>query len=91
MNEFISFRNFSFRYYLRKDWSLKSVDLYINKGELIIITGPSGSGKTSVCYSINGLIPHFYAGEVKGSVFIEEKKVSKRPVSELSKKIGYIL
>ncbi len=90
MNEFISFQNFSFRYYLRKEWSLKSVDLNIKKGELTILTGPSGSGKTSVCYSINGLIPHFYAGEVKGSVFIAEKNVSKSPVSELSRKIGYI-
>lgn len=39
-------------------WTLKGVNLEIERGEFIGITGPSGAGKTTICKAIVGIIPH---------------------------------
>ena len=86
----ISFEKFFCQYHFRDDWALSDINLSISQGEFIIITGPSGSGKSSLCYSLVGLIPFFYAGKTKGEVFVEKQKVQESSILNLSKKIGYI-
>jgi energy-coupling factor transport system ATP-binding protein len=86
----ISFENFSFKYHFRNDWALSDINLSISKGEFIILTGSSGSGKSSLCYSLVGLIPFFYAGKTKGDVFIGKQKVQESSILYLSKRIGYV-
>ena len=86
----ISFENFSFQYHFRKEWALSDINLSIQQGEFIILTGSSGSGKSSLCYSMVGLIPFFYAGNTKGDVLIGKQKVQESSILYLSKKIGYI-
>ena len=39
-------------------WTLKGINLEIQRGEFIGITGPSGVGKTTTCKAIVGIIPH---------------------------------
>jgi len=86
----ISFENFSYKYHFRNEWALSNINLSISQGEFIILTGSSGSGKSSLCYSLVGLIPFFYAGKTKGDVFVEKQKVQESSILYLSKKIGYI-
>jgi energy-coupling factor transport system ATP-binding protein len=86
----ISFENYSFRYHLRQKEALSNINLKIQKGEFVIITGPSGSGKSTLCYSIIGLIPHFYSGEVTGGIISNTYNVSDTPISEITEKTGYI-
>jgi general L-amino acid transport system ATP-binding protein len=45
---------------------LKDINLFVNKGEKIIICGPSGSGKSTLIRCINGLEQH-----QEGSVMVE--------------------
>ena len=45
---------------------LKEINLYVNKGEKIIICGPSGSGKSTLIRCINGLEQH-----QEGSIIVE--------------------
>jgi energy-coupling factor transporter ATP-binding protein EcfA2 len=47
---------------------LQGIDLAIEPGEYVLIGGASGSGKSTLCRLFNGLIPHFYGGEMKGMV-----------------------
>jgi energy-coupling factor transport system ATP-binding protein len=42
---------------IRKEFSLKNINLVIKEGEFFGITGSTGSGKSSLCYVIAGLIP----------------------------------
>ncbi len=86
----ISFENFSFQYHFRDKWTLSDINLSISQGEFIILTGSSGSGKSSLCYSLVGLIPFFYAGKTKGDVFIGKQKVQESSILYLSKRIGYV-
>ncbi len=86
----ISFENFSFQYHFRDEWALSDINLSISQGEFIILTGSSGSGKSSLCYSLVGLIPFFYAGQTKGDVFIGNQKIEESSILYLSKKIGYV-
>jgi len=86
----ISFEDFSFRYYLRQNKALSNVSLSFQKGEFVIVTGPSGSGKSTLCYSIMGLVPHFYSGEVTGKIISNNYDVLNTPISKITEKIGYI-
>ncbi len=86
----ISFENFFCQYHFRNEWALSDINLSISQGEFIILTGSSGSGKSSLCYSLVGLIPFFYAGKTKGDVFVGKQKVQESSILNLSKRIGYI-
>mgnify|MGYP005960744437 CR=1 FL=1 len=67
----ISFQNFSFRYEESKDFTLRGIDMTVRTGEFILLTGRSGCGKTTLIRSLNGLIPHFYPGEIKGDLLMD--------------------
>ncbi len=70
--------------------SIEDVSIKIKKGEFILITGPSGCGKTTLCRCFNGLIPHFYQGELKGDVTVVGLKVAEQPIYELAKHVGLV-
>ena len=89
-NPVITFEDFSFRYHLREDLTLRNINLQITKGEFIVLTGSSGSGKSTICYSILGLIPNFYAGELNGNVIINDQNTKSKSVFSISESIGYI-
>lgn len=65
---------------------LENFNLQINSGEFVTIIGSSGCGKTTVLKLVNGLlIPE------KGSVFIDEKDISKVDQNALRRGIGYVI
>jgi energy-coupling factor transporter ATPase len=70
--------------------SIKDVSIKIKKGEFVLITGPSGCGKTTLCRCFNGLIPHFYQGELKGEITAIGLKVVEHPIHELAKHVGLV-
>jgi len=70
--------------------SLLNVSIKIEKGEFTLITGPSGCGKTTLCRCFNGLIPHFYQGELKGEVVVAGLKVAEKQIYELAKHVGLV-
>ena len=64
--------------------------MFTFRPEFVILTGPSGSGKSTLCYSMLGLIPNFYAGEIEGKIIFHHDGMKKSSISKLSKNIGYI-
>jgi energy-coupling factor transporter ATP-binding protein EcfA2 len=70
--------------------SISDVSIRIEKGEFTLITGPSGCGKTTLCRCFNGLIPHFYQGELKGEIATAGLNVAKHPTFELAKHVGLV-
>jgi len=70
--------------------SIRDISIKIEKGEFALITGPSGCGKTTLCRCFNGLIPHFYQGELKGEIKVAELNVIDHPIYELATHVGLV-
>jgi energy-coupling factor transporter ATPase len=70
--------------------SISDVSIKMEKGEFTLITGPSGCGKTTLCRCFNGLIPHFYQGEMKGGIIVTDLNVTEHPIHELARHVGLV-
>ena len=70
--------------------SIQEVSIKIETGEFTLITGPSGCGKTTLCRCFNGLIPHFYQGELRGNIVVAGLNVTEHPIYELAKHVGLV-
>ena len=70
--------------------TLRDISLQIQKGDFLAIVGNNGCGKSTLCKVLNGLIPHFIAGEFEGSVTVEGLNTLETDIGELAKKIGYV-
>ena len=70
--------------------ALKDVNFSIGEGEFVLLTGPSGCGKTTFCRCINGLVPHFYNGDMKGEVVVDGLSTLDHEIVELAQKAGLI-
>jgi energy-coupling factor transport system ATP-binding protein len=86
----IEVRDLHYTYPNAKSSALKGVDLTVNKGEFILLTGPSGCGKTTFCRTLNGLIPHFYNGELEGKVTVNKLNIRDNPTYKLSQHVGLV-
>jgi len=82
--------NLSFRYGGSSQAALCDITLDIDDGEFVLITGLSGGGKSSLCRCLNGLIPHFYGGEISGRVEVAGFDVMKHSTRELATSVGMV-
>ena len=86
----IETKNLTYTYPGGKKPSISDVSIKIEKGEFILITGPSGCGKTTLCRCFNGLVPHFYQGELKGEITVAELNVIEHPTYEMATHVGLV-
>ncbi len=87
----IELKQVSFTYSAgEKENSLSNIDLSIGDGEVVLLCGESGCGKTTVTRLVNGLIPHYYEGELDGTVLVNGREISKLPLYETAKLVGSV-
>ena len=86
----IELKNVSFRYKGSERSLLNNASLSIKKGEVLLLCGASGSGKTTIIRLINGLIPHFYNGEISGKVFTAGHDTQNTELYELAGVVGTV-
>lgn len=70
-------------------WEHLSCQFY--KGKIHAISGPSGCGKSSILYLLDGLIPHMYEGDLKGSVWLDGKDATKQLPRHRCTRIGLVM
>ncbi len=89
MNNKILINNTEFSY-KGKGKQLKNINLNISAGKCFVIVGSSGSGKSTLTRLINGLIPSFFEGDLKGEVFIGDKNIRELSSWEIGKLVGNV-
>lgn len=86
----ISIDNVTFTYPGAEAPVLNGVSLQIKRGDFIAVIGGNGSGKSTLCKTLNGLIPHYYAGDFEGSVQVNGLQTLEHDVTRLSRHVGYV-
>ncbi len=87
----VEFKDFTFQYRAQSESTLRHINLRIEKGQKVMIAGPSGSGKSTIGHCINGLIPHYYKGNIEGELYINGQNTAEMDIFELSKHVGTVL
>ena len=64
----VNLQNVTYKYPLTSSLVLQDINLQIEDGEFVAIVGPNGAGKSTLCYTIAGFVPHFFKGEMTGTV-----------------------
>jgi energy-coupling factor transporter ATPase len=86
----IETKNLTYTYPGASKPSILNVSFKVEKGEFVLITGPSGCGKTTLCRCFNGLVPHFYQGELKGEISVAGLDPLKCHTYEMAKRVGLV-
>ena len=69
---------------------VRDIDLNIEDGKFVVLCGESGCGKTTITRLINGLIPHYYEGQMAGEVWVNGEKVSEQPLYDTAAVVGSV-
>ena len=74
---------FEFRYAEEKTPILRQTAGSIPKGRCVVLCGGSGCGKSTLLRCINGLIPQFYEGELKGYCRLDGRDTNGLGIGEI--------
>ena len=71
--------------------TLRDVSLRIDEGELCVVVGPTGSGKTTLLRAVNGLVPHFSGGTLRGTVTVDGRSTADHHPRDLADVVGFVV
>ncbi|UNC93094.1 ABC transporter ATP-binding protein [Candidatus Contubernalis alkaliaceticus] len=86
----IEINDVSFHYNDCEEESISNINLTVKKGEFLLLCGRSGCGKTTLTRLLNGLIPHFYEGTLKGEVLLEGRRVADLKMHQTARQVGSV-
>ena len=69
--------------------ALDDVDLHIDDG-ITVVVGPSGGGKSTLLRVLNGLVPHFHGGRIKGHAEVDGHDIIRTPTRQLARTVGFV-
>jgi energy-coupling factor transport system ATP-binding protein len=90
MTEIVIVDGLNFQYKRGKTPALRDINFSIETGEFIGITGPAGAGKTTLLSCLNGIIPHYYSGDLQGNVTVDGLAVRESTFRELAGHVGTV-
>ena len=74
---------FAFQYAAEKQAALQKISGSIPAGRCVVLCGGSGCGKSTLLRCLNGLIPQFYEGELKGFCRLNGKDTTGMSIGEI--------
>ena len=85
---FVNLQNLTYKYQFTKTPVLQNINLQIQEGEFVSVVGPNGAGKSTLCYALAGFVPHFFKGEISGSIEVAGVESSKSTLDEWVMNVG---
>lgn len=86
----IEIESLSFRYRAASKGAIQDITTGIEDGELVVIMGPNEAGKSTLCFTLNGLIPHLVKGAFEGCVRIVGQDTREQSVRDLFHYVGLV-
>ncbi|MGA7732199.1 MAG: ABC transporter ATP-binding protein, partial [Chloroflexia bacterium] len=86
----ISLSNVTYTYPGTARPALREFSLEIEEGEFLLVAGVSGAGKSTLLRLFNGLVPHFYGGELSGGVRVADRDPVELGPGEMSSTVGLV-
>ena len=80
----------TFRYRDGDSPALREVSVQVDEGSFVGITGPADAGKTTLCRLLPGFVPHFFTGDLTGSVTVGDVDVPSASIAALGATVGYV-
>ena len=84
----VNLQNVSYTYPLTKTPALQNINMQVNEGEFVAVIGPNGAGKSTLCYTLAGFVPHFFKGELTGTVEVAGRESSQSNLHEWVLNVG---
>jgi energy-coupling factor transporter ATP-binding protein EcfA2 len=84
----VNLQNVTYKYPLTDGPALQNINLQVNEGEFVAVIGPNGAGKSTLCYTLAGFVPHFFKGELTGTVEINGNDLHKSNLHEWVLQVG---
>ncbi len=92
MEPIVDIRGLSYAYRGFEDrLVLHDINLQIQPREFVAAAGRTGSGKSTLCYAMNGLVPHSFGGKMEGIVTICGLNTRETTPATLAPKVGIVL
>src|SRR5687767_12625120 len=87
----ITLTDVSYSYPSVSRMALRDVSLTVPEGQFCAIVGANGAGKSTLCYALAGFIPHFFHGNLRGSVQVADFNVMNSSPGEMAGSIGLVV
>lgn len=85
---FLSIQDLTYTYPVTDSPALKHINLEIDQGEFVAVIGPNEAGKSTLSYAVSGFIPHFFRGNLAGTIEIDGQQSRDSSLSEWVLKVG---
>jgi len=90
MQPLITIDNLTYRYPDAPAPALHGVSLTVVEGEFVLLVGESGAGKSTLLRALNGLVPHFYGGQIGGRVRVAGLDPTAAGTAAMSAVVGLV-
>ena len=84
----VQLKHVTYQYPTTEKPALTDINLQVEEGEFVAVIGPNGAGKSTLCYTIAGFVPHFFKGEMTGTVEVAGQDLSTSTLNDWVLNVG---